>query len=242
VRLKPLSTVFALPLLLLLVPTIASAAPSPSVEAYGTSNETRIFYGPADFSPESDVIAYERFTGLQVTAPADVIRFFLVPHLPNGAVITSIALESCDNSASNHMHLVLGDCDETVTPCGSLILEGQVDTTNNGCHIGNAAVGSYAPDNFNHRPLLELIFDNPDPQLSFRGAFLTYVLQVSPAPATATFADVPTNHPFFQFIEALAASGITGGCGSGNYCPDNPVTRGQMAVFLSKALGLNFPD
>jgi hypothetical protein len=47
--------------------------------------------------------------------------------------------------------------------------------------------------------------------------------------------------PFFQFIEALYASGITGGCGAGNYCPDNPVTRGQMAVFLAKALGPLLP-
>lgn len=35
-------------------------------------------------------------------------------------------------------------------------------------------------------------------------------------------------------------SGITAGCGTG-YCPDNPVTRGQMAVFLTKALGLYWP-
>ncbi|HEX4438485.1 MAG TPA: S-layer homology domain-containing protein, partial [Thermoanaerobaculia bacterium] len=41
--------------------------------------------------------------------------------------------------------------------------------------------------------------------------------------------------------EALNAAGITGGCGNGNYCPDGPVTRGQMAVFLSKALGLHWP-
>ncbi len=53
---------------------------------------------------------------------------------------------------------------------------------------------------------------------------------------------MPTNHQFFQFIEALAASGITGGCGTGIYCPDNPVTRGQMAVCLSIALGLHFPN
>jgi hypothetical protein len=52
---------------------------------------------------------------------------------------------------------------------------------------------------------------------------------------------VPTNHPFFQFVEALAASGITAGCGNGNFCPDAPLTRGQMAVFLSKALGLHWP-
>lgn len=66
-----------------------------------------------------------------------------------------------------------------------------------------------------------------------------YRLQVSPAPATATFPnDVPTTHPFFRFVEALAASGLTGGCGPGSFCPDQPVTRGQMAVFLAAALGL----
>jgi len=64
--------------------------------------------------------------------------------------------------------------------------------------------------------------------------------QVSPAPAVATFNDVPTGHPQFQFIEALAASGITAGCGPGNYCPNANLTRGQMAVFLAKALGLHW--
>jgi hypothetical protein len=65
---------------------------------------------------------------------------------------------------------------------------------------------------------------------------------VSPAPQTATFGDVPVDHQFFRFVEALAAAGITGGCGNGNFCPNNPVTRGQMAAFLSIALGLHFPD
>ena len=69
----------------------------------------------------------------------------------------------------------------------------------------------------------------------------SWTRQVSSPPGTATFGDVPTSHPFFQFVEALAKSGITGGCGDGNYCPDAPLTRGQMAVFLSKALGLQWP-
>ena len=72
---------------------------------------------------------------------------------------------------------------------------------------------------------------------------VAWVRQVSPAPATATFNDVPTSHPFFQFVEALAKSGITGGCNAAPplYCPDQPLTRGQMAVFLAKALGLQWP-
>ena len=70
-----------------------------------------------------------------------------------------------------------------------------------------------------------------------------YRLQVSPAPATATFPnDVPTSHPLFRFVEAMAASGLTGGCGAGSFCPDSPLTRGQMSVFLSVALGLHFPN
>jgi hypothetical protein len=78
--------------------------------------------------------------------------------------------------------------------------------------------------------------------LRLRGARILYRRQVTPAPAAASFNDVPTDHAFFQFIEALAASGITAGCGSGNYCPDEPLTRGQMAVFLAKALGLHWPS
>jgi hypothetical protein len=52
---------------------------------------------------------------------------------------------------------------------------------------------------------------------------------------TQTFADVPPTHPFYSFIEKVAALQITGGCGGGNYCPDSVVTRGQMAVFLLRA-------
>ena len=70
---------------------------------------------------------------------------------------------------------------------------------------------------------------------------VSWVRDVAPSPQFPTFADVPTDHPFFQYIEALASSGVTGGCGSNNYCPDAPLTRGQMATFLSRALGLEWP-
>ncbi len=50
-----------------------------------------------------------------------------------------------------------------------------------------------------------------------------------------SFPDVPTSHLFYAFIENIFHNGITGGCGGGNYCPGNPVTRAQMAVFLLKA-------
>jgi len=57
----------------------------------------------------------------------------------------------------------------------------------------------------------------------------------TPPPCIGTFPDVPCPSTFADWIEALAAEGITGGCGGGNYCPASPVRRDQMAVFLLKA-------
>jgi hypothetical protein len=50
-----------------------------------------------------------------------------------------------------------------------------------------------------------------------------------------SFADVPTSQQFYAFIENIFHNGITGGCGTGVYCPANSVTRAQMAAFLLKA-------
>ena len=56
-----------------------------------------------------------------------------------------------------------------------------------------------------------------------------------PAAAGSVFLDVAPNDFAASFIEQLAADGITAGCGNGNYCPDDVVTRDQMAVFLLRA-------
>jgi len=66
--------------------------------------------------------------------------------------------------------------------------------------------------------------------------------KVSVGPGTPTFNDVPATDGAYSNIEALVASGVTAGCGGGNFCPDSPLTRRQMAVFLSKALGMHFPQ
>jgi hypothetical protein len=66
--------------------------------------------------------------------------------------------------------------------------------------------------------------------------------EVSAHEGSPTFGDVPSSDFGYQFIEALAASGITGGCGGGNFCPDSNLTRRQMAIFLAKALGLHWPN
>ena len=57
-----------------------------------------------------------------------------------------------------------------------------------------------------------------------------------PPPATGTvFGDVHVGDFAADWIEELAASGITSGCGNGDYCPNDPVTRAQMAVLLLKS-------
>ena len=52
------------------------------------------------------------------------------------------------------------------------------------------------------------------------------------------YADVPCPGAFSDWIEQLAAENVTGGCGSGNYCPGASNLRGQMATFLVKTFGL----
>jgi hypothetical protein len=57
-------------------------------------------------------------------------------------------------------------------------------------------------------------------------------------PATEIFADVPTTYWVAGWINQLVSGGITSGCGSGDYCPENPVSRAQMASFLVRAFNL----
>ena len=52
--------------------------------------------------------------------------------------------------------------------------------------------------------------------------------------ASHQFGDVPNSNPFHADIDALVDSGVTFGCGGGNYCPKGVVTREQMAAFLNR--------
>ena len=55
--------------------------------------------------------------------------------------------------------------------------------------------------------------------------------------ASHQFQDVPNSHTFHTAIDFMAANGITQGCNppaNTSYCPDDPVTRGQMAGFLKR--------
>lgn len=59
-------------------------------------------------------------------------------------------------------------------------------------------------------------------------------------PAVAPFDDVPVSQWYSSWVAELKRRQITGGCNPGGteYCPTNPVTREQLAIFLARAFRL----
>ena len=161
--------------------------------------------------------------------------------LPAGAQVVSIQLDACDTDATQNVFVGLarrGISESSFT----LLASGSTSGTP-GCAPFNLTLAApHTIDNANNSYFLDVQMAGPGSTTRFTSVRIFYRLQVSPAPATASFTDVPTSHFAFRFVEALAASGITGGCGGGNYCPDAALTRAQMAIFLSTALGLHFPN
>ena len=78
----------------------------------------------------------------------------------------------------------------------------------------------------------------PSNDLRIIGVSVTWRPTYGTSVATPTFSDVPAAHAYSNEVESLAKAGISNGCGGGKFCVDAPVTRAQMAVFLSRALGL----
>lgn len=72
-------------------------------------------------------------------------------------------------------------------------------------------------------------------------------------PGTPTFGDVPSDNPFYAYIEGARQAGIIYGYDGPNFCapyatpcfrPYNSVTRGQLARFIVRARGWRYvtPD
>jgi hypothetical protein len=123
-------------------------------------------------------------------------------------------------------------CSGTVfadVPCTGGIFDPWIEDLATQGITGGCGGGNYCPGNPVTRAQMAVFLEK-----TLRGA-----PYVPPACTGTVFADVPcTGGVFDPWIEKLFNDGITGGCGGGNYCPGNTVTRGQMAVFLTKTFSL----
>jgi hypothetical protein len=164
--------------------------------------------------------------------------------LPDGVSLDFIRFWGNDTDAAADMSIFVfevcypafGAGATTITTIGSL------NPVTTGATGNQSAVITFIPSiPINNRDCgytVRVRFDAAANTLTLQKVRAEWTRQIPPAPAVATFGDVPVGHTFFQFVEALVASGITAGCAPGQYCPDQPVTRAQMAAFIARALGL----
>ncbi|HEX2645280.1 MAG TPA: S-layer homology domain-containing protein [Thermoanaerobaculia bacterium] len=99
-----------------------------------------------------------------------------------------------------------------------------IEAIENAAVTGGCGAGNYCPDQSILRQTMAVFL-----LVAMEGAGYT-----PPACTTPVFNDVPCSNPFAAWINELSVRGVVAGCGNGNYCPTNPVTREQMSVFLLK--------
>ena len=221
----------------------ASAVDRPD---WGTQDRILSHVAFSEFSPASSATGYDggayNYYGRFSTAANGV--FWAVPHVPSGALLTYLELDYCDQSDTGNVLLKVYDCDYRGGDCGTGLASVSSGTGQKGCTLVSQDLTSlnFTVDNNSRELVLVGATETPGGFNQINGAYIGYRLQISVAPMSPTFADVPTSHTYYRAIEALAASGITGGCGNGNFCPDKNVSRGEMAAFLARALGLHYAN
>lgn len=225
---------------------IAQDGPSSLPPRYGTKDQIVEHLGLGDFIPMGSfpyAVLYSFGSNIGLYSDGDDGLFLASGHLPAGSLLTYVELDFCDVSPTKDVQLLVRDCNYLGLDCHDLsILDS--NAASQGCSLLSEDVTSlgFRMDPFHRQIFVIAETESGTSDTRLLGVYLGYKLQISPAPPTATFTDVPPSHPYFRAIEALAASGITGGCGAGNFCPNQNITRGEMAAFLARALGLHFPN
>jgi hypothetical protein len=213
---------------------------------YGTSSTTVLSLGIADFHPIDSTVTWD-------TDPNTVIgqtlhrrggsNWFKAPlHLPNGARIVEAEFLVCDTNGTNGVGAWIV-IQPRMTNLNFVSMFPTAGPEAPGCverafMFGNPVVIDNDANSYD----LEINLGAPDASIQIGSARIGYQLQVSPAPAVATFPnDVPTTHPYFRFIEALARSGVTAGCAPGSFCPENPISRGRWPSSCPPPSACTFP-
>ena len=194
------------------------------IDATAFTADTPYFTDPGSLSRNFNLLGGHYFAGVNI---------------PSGAIIDFIGLESY--SGAVHLVATLFYLDRYSGTTVGIVNVASTTHRFFDSDYNPSAVGWQLARNVHNALVLDVYQPFGLERPSFGWVEIWWKRAVSPAPATATFNDVPMSDPQFQFIEAFAASGITAGCGGGNFCPQSSLTRGQMAVFLAKALGLHWP-
>ena len=217
-------------------------------EAFGTQDYTVTMVSATSFVPADGNQGSHTSGSLGRFGDTNVEEhFYATLEIPAGVFIDYIGLNNLNDGTPGVMSVQLWSRADIGGGPVSLASVSSTAHTNWQTDKNPTPLGAFSPGHYVNGNWWVLILDvgiASSPNLQFFGWVEVWWRRiVSYPPAVASFNDVPTNHPFFQYIEALKASGITGGCNTNPplYCPDNPVTRGQMAVFLAKALGLHWP-
>ena len=211
---------------------------------FGTSGTSFYTMGAAEFLPKDSISTYATTVSpSQRYATSSGAVFQTTPHIPGGALLTYLEFDYCDTDPNDSLSLDLSDCDYlgvcTYPPMASITTPLNQSACGVYTYLDLTSL-NYTMNNNSRRLLLEAYTGSGGLDKGFYGAIIGYKLQVSQPPPNPTFNDVPVADFGYQYVEALAASGITGGCGNNNFCPDSPVTRRQMAIFIAKALGLSW--
>lgn len=228
-------------------PSTSRARPSvgETPRVYGTTSWGSYAVGPCDayVRSTSDPVANEDCSSISADAAGEAEVGFPI-HLPSGAVLSAIRIYYYGDG--NMVQISAGLYATDSAGNSTAIADLSPDATTEGATSQEFGpfdvVIDNDPDTGYAYNILAIVPTGP-PTFGTTKIFkinVLYKLQVSPAPAMATFSDVPVGAFAFQHIEALAASGITAGCGGGMFCPNATLTRAQMAVFLAEALGLHF--
>ena len=218
-----------------------TATTSPPARTYGTQVSTDYVLPAPAFETFNSGTTWTHDSSLYRYVTAGNAAFEAPLFLPAGARVDGIQLEACDTDSGlgADVTAVLFACASPSGTCTDMVTASSSGAP--GCGFFDSASVNFTIDNQNKTYVVQVQTKAFTESTKFRAVRVFYTLQLSPAPATATFGDVPTNFIYFRAIEALAASGITSGCGGGNFCPNQNVTRGEMAVFLARALGLHWP-
>jgi hypothetical protein len=226
------------------------AVRSATPDAWGVALPTYHVIAADELSPRNSSIGVGCIQNCQLRYATSVLpdQFQAPVHLPSGVQIEYMEIDFYDGTATGEVAASLAvcslfgdDCTAVAGACGGVTVCSGVPDANGFFSMSVYLTGAgIVVDNNQARYLVVANNTTPDGTTAISQIILGYVRLVSPAPVDATFNDVPTSSPLFQYVEALSDSGVTSGCGNGNYCPNMPLTRGQMAVFLAKALGLQW--